>query len=215
VLDDAGIVARSLESAVRRRADRLLTRDAANRLVESLRAAQPAVVEQIVPGVLTVARIQRTLQCLLREGVPIRPLAELLELMSDHAAEAAEPWQLAEIVRRRLAGTICRRARDPQGRLTAVRLAGDAVDAITKTARGSAPRVSAKLVAEVRRAVRTAVERGGQPVLLVPAAARRLVREAVGRHLPDVVVLADEETLDEARLEVFATVGSAETARAA
>ena len=215
VLDDAGIVARSLESAVRRRADRLLTRDAANRLVESLRAAQPAVVEQIVPGVLTVARIQRTLQCLLREGVPIRPLAELLELMSDHAAEAAEPWQLAEIVRRRLAGTICRRARDPEGRLTAVRLAGDAVDAITKTARGSAPRVSAKLVAEVRRAVRTALERGGQPVLLVPAAARRLVREAVGRHLPDVVVLADEETLDETRLEVFATVGSAEAARAA
>jgi flagellar biosynthesis protein FlhA len=215
VLDDAGIVARSLESAVRRRADRLLTRDAANRLVESLRTAQPAVVEQIVPGVLTVARIQRTLQCLLREGVPIRPLAELLELMSDHAAEAAEPWQLAEIVRRRLAGTICRRARDPLGRLTAVRLAGGAVDAITKTARGTAPRIPAKLVADVRRAVRTAVERGGQPVLLVPAAARRLVREAVGRHLPDVVVLADEETLDEPRLEVFATVGMAEAARAA
>ena len=215
VLDDAGIVARSLESAVRRRADRLLTRDAANRLVESLRTAQPAVVEQIVPGVLTVARIQRTLQCLLREGVPIRPLAELLELMSDHAAEAAEPWQLAEIVRRRLAGTICRRARDPLGRLTAVRLAGGAVDAITKTARGTAPRISAKLVADVRRAVRTAMERGGQPVLLVPAAARRLVREAVGRHLPDVVVLADEETLDETRLEVFATVGMTEAARAA
>ena len=215
VLDDAGVVGRSLESAVRRRADRLLTRDAANRLVESLRSAQPAVVEQIVPGVLTVARIQRTLQCLLREGVPIRPLAELLELMSDHAAEAAEPWQLAEIVRRRLAGTICRRARDPQGRLTAVRLAGDAVDAITKSARGAAPRISARLIADIRRAVRTAVERGGQPVVLVPAAARRLVREAVGRHLPDVVVLAEDETLDEPRLEVFATVGAADAARAA
>lgn len=215
VLDDAGVVGRSLESAVRRRADRLLTRDAANRLVESLRAAQPAVVEQIVPGVLTVARIQRTLQCLLREGVPIRPLAELLELMSDHAAEATEPPQLAEIVRRRMAGTICRRARDSDGRLTAVRLAGDAVDAIVTSARGAAPRASARLAAEVRRAVRTAVERGGQPVLLVPGGARRAVREAFVRHLPDLVVLAEEETLDEPRLEVFATVGSAEAARAA
>jgi len=215
VLDDAGVVGRALESAVRRRADRLLTRDAANRLVESLRAAQPAVVEQIVPGVLTVARIQRTLQCLLREGVPIRPLAELLELMSDHAAEATEPPQLAEIVRRRMAGGICRRARDPDGRLTAVRLAGGAVDAIVKSARGAAPRASARLAAEVRRAVRTAVERGGQPVLLVPGGARRGVREAFARHLPDLVVLAEEETLDEPRLEVFATVGSAEAARAA
>jgi len=215
VLDNAGVVGRALESAVRRRADRLLTRDAANRLVESLRAAQPAVVEQIVPGVLTVARIQRTLQCLLREGVPIRPLAELLELMSDHAAEATEPPQLAEIVRRRMAGGICRRARDPYGRLTAVRLAGGAVDAIVKSARGAAPRASARLAAEVRRAVRTAVERGGQPVLLVPGGARRGVREAFARHLPDLVVLAEEETLDEPRLEVFATVGSAEAARAA
>lgn len=215
VLDEAGVVGRSLESAVRRRADRLLTRDAANRLVESLRAAQPAVVEQIVPGVLTVARIQRTLQCLLREGVPIRPLAELLELMSDHAAEATEPAQLAEIVRRRMAGTVCRRARDPDGRLTAVRLAGDAVDAIVKSARGATPRASARLAAEVRRAVRTAVERGGQPVLLVPGGARRGVREAFARHLPDLVVLAEEETLDEERLEVFATVGTAEAARAA
>ena len=215
VLDDAGCVARGLEAAVRRRADRLLTRDAANRLVESLRAAQPAVVDQIVPGVLSVARIQRTLQCLLREGVPIRPLAELLELMSDHAAEAAEPWQLAEIVRRRLAGPICRRARDPQGRLTAVRLAGGAVEAVVRSARGTAARVPAKLVADLRRATRTAIERGGQPVVLVPAAARRTIREAFARHLPDLVVLAEEETLDEDRLEVFATVGSVEGARAA
>ena len=215
VLDDAGCVARGLEAAVRRRADRLLTRDAANRLVESLRAAQPAVVDQIVPGVLSVARIQRTLQCLLREGVPIRPLAELLELMSDHAAEAAEPWQLAEIVRRRLAGTICRRARDPQGRLTAVRLAAGAVEAVVRSARGAAARVPAKLVNDLRRATRTAIERGGQPVVLVPAAARRTIREAFARHLPDLVVLAEEETLDEDRLEVFATVGSVEGARAA
>jgi len=215
VLDQAGSIARGLEAALRRRADRLLTRDAANRLVESLRATQPAVVEQIVPGVLTVARIQRTLQCLLREGVPIRPLAELLEIMSDHAAEAAEPWQLAEIVRRRLAGTICRRARDPQGRLTAVRLAGGMVDAVVRPSRGAAPRVPTKLVADVRRAVRTAVERGGQPVLVVPAAARRPVREAFAKQLPDLVVLADEETLDEDKLEVFATVGGSDGARAA
>jgi len=56
---------------------------------------------------------------------------------------------------------------------------------------------------------------GDRATLGIPAAARRLVREAVGRHLPDVAVLADEETLDEPRLEVFATVGSAEVARAA
>lgn len=214
VCDAAAAVARGLEAAVRRHADRLLSREAVNRLVESLRTTQPALVEQVVPGVLSIARIQRTLQCLLRDGAPIRPLAELLEIMSDHAAEAAEPWQLAEIVRRRLAGVICRRARDPHGRLTAVRLAGGGI-ATLRTAGQGAARPAARLLAEIRRATRVAIDRGGRPVLLVPAGARRSVREAIARHLPDVRVVSEDDVVDEPRLEVFATVGIEGAAQAA
>ena len=130
VLDEATTVVRVLEAAIRRNADRLLTRDTVARLLETLRASQPAVVEQVVPGVLTVATIHRSLQALLREGVPIRPLAELLEIMADHAADRPDPIQLAETVRRHIARTICRRARDPQGRLPTVRLTAAAIDAI-------------------------------------------------------------------------------------
>jgi flagellar biosynthesis protein FlhA len=211
VLDAAGFVARVLEGAVRRHADRLLTRDAVARLVESLRAAQPAVVEQIVPGVLTVARIQRTLQCLLRDGVPIRPLAELVEIMADHAAEAAEPAELAEIVRGTLVRSICRRARDPRGRLVTVRLEEHAVGEIA----AARERPPARLVAELRRATRPAVERGAKPVVVVPAAVRRQVRAALARQLPDLQVLAAEDLLDEERVEVFATVGGGSMSRAA
>ncbi len=214
VHDAAGVIARSLEATVRRKADRLLSRDAVSRLVESLRSSQPSLIDQIIPGVLSIARIQRTLQCLLREGLPIRPLAELLEIMSDHAAEAAEPWQLAEIVRHRLAGTVCRRARDPEGRLTAVRLAGGGLETVT-AASGDTGRPPARLLAEIRRATHVAVERGGQPVLLVPAKVRREVREVLGRPFPDLRVLAEDEVLDEPRLEVFATIGGEGGVRAA
>jgi len=211
VLDAAGFVSRALEGVIRRHADRLLTRDAVARMLESLRAAQPAVVEPIVPGVLSVARIQRTLQCLLRDGVPIRPLAELVEIMADHAAEAAEPEALAEIVRGAVVRSICRRARDPRGRLVAVKLEEPAVDAIT----AARARPSSRLVGELRRATRPAVERGAKPVVVVPAAVRRQVRAALARQLPDVQVLAAEDLLDEERVEVFATVGGEGLSRAA
>ena len=214
VCDEAAVVARALEAGVRRHADRLVSREDVSRLVESLRQTQPGLVGQVVPDVLSIARIHRTLQCLLAEGVPARPLSELLEIMSDHAAEAAEPWQLAEIVRRRMAGIICRRARDPQGRLTAVRLAGGAVEACVAAAE-TAGRPAAKLVAEIRRAVRTAVERGGEAVVVVPAAARRDVRRALARPLPLVRVIADAEVADEPGLDLFATVGAEEGLRAA
>jgi flagellar biosynthesis protein FlhA len=208
---EADCIARAIEAAIRRHGDRLLSRDAVARLIESLRAAQPAVVEQVVPGVLTIARIHRTLQCLLRDGVPIRPLAELLEIMADHAAEASDPTQLAEIVRRPLARSICRRARDPQGRLVAVRLEEPAIDVVM----GAVGRPPAQLLAELRRAVRPVVERGARPVIVVPGDVRLRVREALSRHLPDVQVLAAEEVADEDRVEIFASVGGGEVLRAA
>jgi flagellar biosynthesis protein FlhA len=224
VLDAAECVARAVESAVRQRADQLLSRDAVARLVESLRAAQPAVVEQVVPGILTIARIQRTLQCLLREGVPIRPLAEVLEVMADHAADVQDPSALAEAVRRAMARTICRRARDSQGRLIVVRLQAEAIDAITsmkgpasakEPASAAARAVSRPLVAELRRAVRPGIERGAAAVLVVPGASRRGVRDALAGLIPELQVLAEEEVADERSVEVFATVGGGDLSRAA
>lgn len=211
VFDAAHCIVRSLESAIRRHADRLLTRDAVARLIETLRASQPAVVEQIVPGVLPVARIHRTLQVLLREGVPIRPLAELLEVMADHAADTTEPGPLAEILRRHLARVICRRARDAAGTLTVVRLGPAGVVALESADR----RATTSVVASVRRAVRPGIERGVAPVVVVPATARIRVRDALAKHLPDIRVFAEEEIVDEPRVEVFATLGGEEVARAA
>jgi len=209
VYDDVACIARAIESAVRRHADRLLSRDAVARLIESLRASQPAVVEHVVPGVLSLAKIHRTLQALLKDGVPIRPLAELLEIMADHADEAADPAALGEIVRRSLAPAICRRARDAKGSLVVVRLEGPAVDGIV-----AGGRASPGLLAELRRAIRPVVERGGRPVVVVPTGGRVPVREALARHLPETIVLAVDEIADEDRVEVFASVG-AEAARAA
>jgi flagellar biosynthesis protein FlhA len=203
---DAEALAADLEAVVRRRADALLTRDAAARLVESLRGSQPALVEQVVPEVLTVARIQRTLQCLLREAVPIRPLAPLLELMADHAAEAKEPAALAELVRCGLARTICRRVRDGEGRLVVVKLTNQAADALLAGEAAAARAV----VADVRRAVRPRLERDAPAVVVVAGERRRAVREALARPLPELAVLSHNEVADEERVEVFATIGAAD-----
>jgi flagellar biosynthesis protein FlhA len=208
---DAESLAADLEAVVRRRADALLTRDAAARLVESLRASQPALVEQVVPDVLTVARIQRTLQCLLREGVPIRPLAPLLEVMADHAAEAKEPAALAELVRHGLSRTICRRVRDGEGRLIVVKLTNQATDALLAGGGAAAKAV----VADVRRAVRPRLERAAPAVVVVAGERRRAVREALARPLPELAVLSHDEVADEERVEVFATIGAADAAQAA
>jgi len=207
----------ALAAAIAERADSLLTRDACARLIETLRESQPTVVGQIVPDVLSLAKIHRTLQGLLREGLPIRPLAEVLELMADHAAEASDPADLAAVVRGRLVHVLCRRLRDPDGRLVVVVLSASA----GATLRGSAvdglerSQPVAKVVAELRRAVRPRLERGAAAVVVAPAEARRDVRDRLARLLPGVVVMADAELAGEPRVEVFATIAGGEAARAA
>ena len=53
------------------------------------------------------------------------------------------------------------------------------------------------------------------PVVIVPGAVRIRVRDALARQIPEIQVLAEEEIVDEPRVEVFATLGGEEVARAA
>ncbi|MEI6241078.1 MAG: flagellar biosynthesis protein FlhA [Planctomycetia bacterium] len=210
-------LAAAITAAVHERADALLTRDTCARLVETLRESQPAVVGQIVPEVLSLAKIHRTLQALLREGLPIRPLAEVLELIADHAAEAADPTDLADLVRGRLVHVLCRRLRDPDGRLIVLKLSDSAAASLRGTGTEASDRGSpfAKVVAEIRRAARPRLDRGAAAVIVAPAEARREVRDRLARLIPGVVVMSSAEVAGEPRVEVFATIAGTEASRAA
>ncbi len=204
---DAAAVSRLLEDALLKRADRLLSRDQTARMLESLRATEPAVVEQTVPAVVSVATVQRTLQCLLREGLPIKPLAGLLEAMADQAAQTSDPQQLAEHLRQQLAGTIVRRLRGPEGRLAIVRLTPAAARQLASPGHEAAERLAAeRLLADLRRAVRPLHDRGRRCAIAVTAerlaVAQRL--RAAGITTP---VLAEQELAGQPGLEAFAVVG--------
>lgn len=217
VLDAAACLARAVEGAIRDHADRLLSRDAVARLLEDLRATQPGLVDAAGGSLPPLARIHRTLQLLLREGVPIRPLAELLEALADHAGADAAPAAIARGIRLERAATIRRRLRDPDGRLVVVRLAPSAVVALLagRTAGAAPPRAAARVAAQVRRALGPRVDRGAAAVVVVPGEVRDAVRDRLVRQVPALRVLSEDEVADEESMVVFATVGDGEAARAA
>ena len=70
---------------VRQHADELLTRDAVKHLIDQLRQTSPAVVDELIPGVMKLGEVQQVLQMLLREAVPIRQLGPILEALGDCA----------------------------------------------------------------------------------------------------------------------------------
>jgi flagellar biosynthesis component FlhA len=120
-------------------------------------------------------------------------------------------------VRRERAGALCRKLRDPDGRLVVVRLTARAAEALVSDRAGvqADGRAAARVMAHVRRAVAPRIDRGAAAVVVVPGAVRQAVRDRLVRHVPRVRVLAEEEVAVEGSLVVFATVGDEEVARAA
>ena len=204
---NADAIAYVFEANLRRCADRLLSRDQMARMLESLRATEPATVEQTVPDVVNVATVQRTLQCLLREGVPIKPLAILLEAIADYAPKGYPPEQLAERLRSHIDRTIVRRLRDDEGRLTIIEVTPRAVDLLIASEPEVALRLEQKrLLAELQRALRPLQERGRRCAISVPLKNRGVFAKYLRAAGILMAVVADTELQGQTNLEIFTTI---------
>ena len=169
VVEPGAVLATHLTEVCRRHADEILTRDATKHLIDELKQTSPAVVDELIPGVMTLAEVQQILQMLLREQVPIRQLGLILETLGDYAPRTKDPILLTEYVRHRLARQICTRYRDAEGKLHVVTLDPALEDRIRAgfehTERGLFFRMSPQAVEATCRTISapTRETRRGQP----------------------------------------------------
>jgi flagellar biosynthesis protein FlhA len=199
VVDATTVIATHLSETIRRHAHTLLGRQEVQVLVDQLKETQPATVEGLIPNVLPLAGVHRVLQRLLAEGVSIRDLPAILEVLADVAPATKDPGLLAEHARAALADTVCRPYLSPDGALRVLllgpameqHLTGNLVKADGEEA--LAPTVASTLLQAIGRALETAPPFESKPVLLVPSPLRRHVRRLTERNLPHLGVLSYAE----------------------
>ena len=102
VVEPTAVVATHLTEIVRRYAAELLGRAETQQLLDNLKEHNPVVVQEVVPDLLTLGEVQKALQHLLREGVPIRDLETILETLGDHAGRTRD----VEALRREVVGEV-------------------------------------------------------------------------------------------------------------
>jgi flagellar biosynthesis protein FlhA len=120
VVDPESVLVTHLSETLRRHAHELLSRDDVQTLVDRLRDRQPAVVNGVVPDVLSLGLLHRILQNLLRDGIPVRNLAQIIEALSDQAARTKDAAALTEGARKALTRAITEQYTDIAGRIIAV-----------------------------------------------------------------------------------------------
>jgi len=214
VVDPESVIVTHLTETIRRHVDELLTRQETRQLLDTLKAANAAVVEEVVPDKLGVGEVQRVLQALLREGVSIRDLGTILEAIGDRAAFTRDPSVLAEYARQALARTITAGYLDDEKTLRAISLEPaleqEIAESVAQTADGEYlamdPERAQALVGSLAGQVEAATGMGLRPVVLCSSRIRRHLRRLVEQTLPQLPVMSYNEILPGIRVETTGVV---------
>jgi flagellar biosynthesis protein FlhA len=214
VLEASAVVAGHFGEIILGHADELMTRDQVGRLLDRARTTSPALVDEVVPGLLRAGEVQQVLQGLLRERVSVRDLESILETLAVHAGRTKDVDVLIERVRRGLARRIAQQYLASDGRLRVVTLSR-ALDAKlgvvgglddTRPAAALGTDVARGLVRAVAQAVSPLVEAGHPPIVLTSAEARPVLKDLTRVDLPRLVVLSQREIPRDTPVETLGTV---------
>ena len=214
ILDSTTVITTHLTNVVREHASELLTRDSVRHLIDELKVTAPAVVDELVPGVMKLAEVQQVLQLLLREGIPIRNLGQILETLGDQAPHVRDPGSLAELVRQRLARTISARYRDQQRRLQVLTLDPELEDRIRNASHRADPGLSLKIAPSVIDSICDAIREEslrlptGRPIIVLTSPqVRPVFRQLTAGRLPKLIVLSYAEITPDTHVESLAVIG--------
>jgi len=203
-----------LTEVLKAHAPELLTRQDVQALIDTVRQHHPAVVEELVPNLMTIGEVQKVLQHLLRERVPIRDMVTILEALADNASRTKDIDQLGESVRAALARTICQQYVEEDGSLSVItldpRLDQRLREALYPGADGQTvaldPGTFSALIQSVSQQVERMATFGQVPIMLCSSSVRLGLKRLLERSFPNMVVLAYNEILPRIEVRVAGTV---------
>jgi len=199
VVDRASVIVTHLSSVIQSSAARLLSREDVRQLTDALKQISPAAVEELTPTLLSLAEVQRVLQGLLAERLPINDLARIYEALALRARVSTEPEGLIEAARTALGPAVATRFAesgalrvimlDPlleQAMLEGMRASDDGAQIVLE------PDRIEHVITSVRQAVAAAGE-DGEAVLVCAPALRGAVRRLVAAQADGLPVLSYTE----------------------
>ncbi len=215
VVDPATVITTHIKETIKRNAQELLGRQEVQTLLDKFKETNPKVVEELVPNLMSLGKVQKVLQNLLREQISIRDLRTILESLADYAAKVEDPDVLTEYVRQALARPITKQYISKDGSLSVMTLDQNVEElihqSIQKTELSSylalEPTVAEKILAKIREAVEAITPMlETAPVLLASPLVRMYLRKLTERFLPDLVVLSHSEIVPTVQIRTLRVV---------
>ncbi|HKR44181.1 MAG TPA: flagellar biosynthesis protein FlhA [Paraburkholderia sp.] len=213
VVDSSTVVATHLNHLVVTHAAELLGRREVQALLERVQKDTPSLVDDLVPKVLPVTTLQKVLQNLLEEGVPIRDMRTIMESLAEHTPRITDAHDLTAAVRIALGRAITQQWFPGNADMQVMGLDANLERVLSQTLTsgpnpGLEPGLAHTLLTQTEQAMGRQQALGLSPVMLVQHALRPMLSRFLRRSLPQLKVLSYAEVPDTRNVKVVNVIGA-------
>lgn len=214
VVDPTTVMVTHLTETIKAHSYELLGRQEVKLLVDNIKEKYSAVVEELIPDLITIGELQKILQNLLREKVPIKDLVTIMESLADNSRNTKDLEVLTEYVRFSLGRTICNQIVNEDRAITVVTLSPDieqlVASNIQKSINGSFPAIdpdtTTKIFHSIRDTVDTVYFYNNQQVILVSPNIRPVFRKLIEMAFPHIMVISLNEVPNDVEIRTEGVV---------
>ncbi len=200
VVDPPSIIATHMTEIIKRHSHELLGRQDIQTLLDNVKTTYPAIVDELVPKLLTLGEVQKVLGNLLKEGVSIRDMVTILETLADYAPVTRDSDMLTEYVRQALGRAISKTFITPDNSDVITldpQLEQMIMDSVQKTETGVylsiEPTVTNRIIRNLSKLMEKLAQLGKQPVVIASPVVRLYFKRMTEQSVPGLVVLSYNE----------------------
>ncbi|MGM0500155.1 MAG: flagellar biosynthesis protein FlhA [Bacillota bacterium] len=214
VVDPGSVMATHLTEIIREHAHELLGRKEVKKLIDNYKEENEAVIDELIPDLMKLGEIQKILQNLLWENIPIKNLLIILETLADHAGRTNDQSILTEYVRQGLSRQISNQFTAEDDTLYAITIDPQQEEKLINSVEQSdqgrflslEPAAAQSLINKVVNQAKLLLEEGKDPILLTSPMLRRPLKEMVHRTFSELIVLSFNELESDVNLQVQGVV---------
>ena len=214
VVDPSSVLVTHLADVLKRIAYLILEREGTQRLLDLIKDKNPTLVSELLPDLVNVGIIQRTLQNLLRERISIKNLTIVLETIADMAAITKNPDDLSEQARKRLGMYFVKEYEVETDKLLAMTFEPRLEQTLISRVKRSQfdiglvmdPNLTEGIIREIEPKIKEMTERGLSPIIVTTTELRLAFRRFMEPSYPQLVVLAYQELPTETQIEPFGAI---------
>ncbi|MBQ5315053.1 MAG: flagellar biosynthesis protein FlhA [Oscillospiraceae bacterium] len=213
LIDPTSVMITHLSEIIKSHANELLSRQDVKTMVDKLKETNPAIVEDTVPNVVSIAYLQKVLGNLLKEGVPIRDLQTILETLSDYSSSLKDMDITTEYVRQALKRTITRRFNDA-GQIRVITLDAGVenkiVGAVKKSEQGSYLALDPETIQAIVQSLQMQLDKVRDviptPIVLTSPIVRVYFKKLIDQFIPNVIVLSFNEIDNSVQIQAVGNI---------